>query len=100
MYMRKGAQSKHSNKWRMRKMTRQERKENWILGSNEKALGAFTGAVGEIRDRLDELTAYFDEHMGYSPDDINWGHVGTATYFLMQLTELTDNAYGRGEYAK
>lgn len=37
---------------------------------------------------------------GYSPENINWGHVGTAGWFLEKLTELTDYAYKRGEYAK
>jgi hypothetical protein len=81
-------------------MTQQERKETWVLGSREKALGAFTESVGEIRERLAELNTYFDEHMEVGPDDINWGHVGDATYFLTELTKLTDKAYGRGECAK
>jgi hypothetical protein len=67
---------------------------------SEKALDRFIGAIGAIRDRLEELTAYADDHMGYNPDDINWGHVGTADYMLEKLTALTDLAYGRGEYAK
>jgi beta-mannanase len=81
-------------------MTRQERKENWLLGSQEKALSAFIGTMGEVKEQLDELNAYFEDHMGVSPDEINWGHVGSATYFLTELAELADRAYGRGEYAK
>ena len=38
--------------------------------------------------------------MENDPEDINWGHVGTAGYYLEKLTELPDHAYGRGEYAK
>jgi beta-mannanase len=89
-----------ANKTEGKKMTRQERKEAWILGSHEKALGAFMGSIGEIKERLAELNAYFDDHMEVDPDDINWGHVGDAAYFLTELTELTDKAYGRGEYAE
>jgi hypothetical protein len=80
--------------------TKEAREQEWILGSHEKALGAFMGSIGEIRERLEELNAYFDDHMGYAPDDINWNHVGSATYFLTELTELADRAYGRGENAE
>ena len=68
--------------------------------ANEKALGEFVGKIGEISERLAELKTFADDHMGYEPDSINWGHVGTAGYFLKQLTELTDAAYKRGEYAE
>jgi hypothetical protein len=81
-------------------MTRQERKENWILGQHEKALEAFTGVVAETQEKLAELSTYFDDHMEYDPDEINWGHVGSATYFLTELTELVNRAYRRGEYAE
>jgi hypothetical protein len=81
-------------------MTRQERKENWMLGNHEKALAAFMGTVVEARERLVGLTAYMDDHMGYDPEGIDWGHVGDATYFLTELAELTDRAFKRGEYAE
>ena len=68
--------------------------------SKEKALGNFIGQIGEIQDRLAELQTFANDHMGYSPDEINWGHVGTAEHFLARLTELTDCAYKRGEYAE
>jgi len=68
--------------------------------TNEKALGRFIGIIGEINERLAELQNFADEHMGYAPDNINWGHVGTASHFLKELTELTDIAYKRGEYAE
>ena len=69
-------------------------------GTNEKVLGAFIGKIGEISERLAELKAFADDHMGYEPDSINWGHVGTADYFLQKLTELTDAAFKRGECAE
>ena len=65
--------------------------------SNEKALERFVGHIGEINGLLEELQTFFDDHMGYDPDSINWGHVGTASYFLQKLTELTNSAYKRGE---
>ncbi|MCL2576939.1 MAG: hypothetical protein FWE27_02665 [Defluviitaleaceae bacterium] len=66
---------------------------------NEKALGNFIGLMGEARERIAELQEYIDNHMNTSPDEINWGNCGSAEYLLAQLTELTDWAYNRGEYA-
>jgi len=66
---------------------------------HEKALEKFIGQIGEINDRLAELQNFADDHMGFNPDDINWGHVGTAGWLVEKLTELTDYAYKRGEYA-
>jgi hypothetical protein len=71
-----------------------------LQASKEKALDKFMGQMAEIRERLAELEAFTDDHMGYSTEDINWGHVGTAGWFLEKLTELTDCAYKRGEYAE
>lgn len=64
------------------------------------ALDSFTSILAEMNDRLDELKAYAEDHMGCDPDSINWGHVSTAQNFLATLTELTDRAYKRGEYAE
>ena len=66
--------------------------------NTEAALSRFIGIVSEIKDRLEELKTFFDDHMQYSSEDINWGHVGTAAFFLERLTELTDAAYKRGEH--
>jgi hypothetical protein len=68
--------------------------------AKEKALDAFMGQIAEIRERLAELQVFVDDHMNYDPDGINWGNVGTAEYFLAKLTELTDQAYKRGEFAE
>jgi hypothetical protein len=74
--------------------------EKNLKKSDEKALEKFIGIIGEVNERLAELQTFTDEHMGFSPDDINWGHVGTAGWFLEKLKELTDFAYKRGEYAE
>lgn len=68
--------------------------------TNEKALTAYMGVLAEMSDRLDELQAYIEDHGMVSPDDVNWGHVGSLQAMLTTLTELTDQAYQRGEYAK
>lgn len=66
---------------------------------NNKALDEFIGTLGDIYDRLNELSDFIDDHMGYNPDEINWGNVGTAKHYLAELTELTDMAFNRGEYS-
>jgi hypothetical protein len=71
-----------------------------LQASKEKALDKFMGQMVEIKERLAELEAFTDDHMGYNPEDINCGHVGTAGWFLEKLTELTDCAYRRGEYTE
>ena len=70
------------------------------MSNTEEALDRFIEQIGEIRERLEELQKYVDNHMNFNPDGIHWGHVGTAGHFLKVLTELTDIAYDRGEYAK
>ncbi|GHU48804.1 hypothetical protein FACS1894127_0250 [Clostridia bacterium] len=70
------------------------------MANSEKALDAFMGKIATIHERLAELQEFADNHMEYDPEEVNWGHVGTAGYYLEQLTELTDHAFGRGEYAK
>lgn len=64
------------------------------------AQDSFIGIIAEINSQLDELKAYTEDHMGVDPDSINWGHVGSAQQLLAELTELTDRAYKRGEYAE
>ncbi len=58
---------------------------------NYDALPLFVATMYEINARLDELKALDDEHMGFSPDDINWGHVAEARYFLESLREIPNS---------
>jgi hypothetical protein len=74
-----------------------ERKQEKVM--NEKALNTFVGKISEIKERLDELQQFVDNHMEFAPEDIHWGHVGTAEHYLKELTELTDMAFKRGDYA-
>jgi len=71
-----------------------------MIMKNEKALGAFMAKIAEAQTLLAELQAHVDDHMGASPDEINYGHVGSAGYMVEKLTELTDWALERGEYAQ
>jgi hypothetical protein len=58
--------------------------------NNEKALAAFIGKIGEIHDRLELLRWFADNHMECDPEEVHWGHVGSAGHVLEQLNELID----------
>ena len=63
------------------------------------ALEAFIAKKIEIDDMLARLQALSDEHFNAQPDEINWGHVGTLEHYASQLKELTNSAFGEGEYS-
>ena len=68
--------------------------------NNEKALSEFIAQIGEARERIAELQNFVDDHMHTNPDEISWGDVGSAGYLVEQLTQLTDWAFQRDEYAE
>ena len=64
------------------------------------ALDAFIARKCEIYTMLARLKALSDEHFGASPDDINWGDVGTLAHYAELLKRITDAAFKEGEYAE
>ncbi len=66
---------------------------------NRTALDAFIARKAEIDTMLERLKALSDDHFGYSPDDINWGHVGTLAHYAELLKRITDAAFREGEHA-
>ena len=67
---------------------------------NTKALDAFFAAKFEIDAMLERLATLSAEHFETSPDEINWGHVGTLNHYRARLREITDMAFREGEYAE
>ena len=63
------------------------------------ALDAFIARKAEIDTMLERLKTLSDEHFGYTPDDINWGHVGTLAHYAELLKRITDAAFKEGEHA-
>ncbi len=45
------------------------------------------------------LAAKSADHFGYSPDEVNCGHVGTMVHYRARLREITDMAFHEGEHA-
>lgn len=67
--------------------------------NNDKALSAFMTRKAEIDTMLTRLQALSDEHFNASPDEVHWGHVGDLADMASKLREITDSAFGEGEYA-
>jgi hypothetical protein len=68
--------------------------------SNERTLAAFVSRKAEIDLMLTRLQALSDDHFGYSPDEVNWCHVGTLGYYAELLKRVTDSAFKEGEHAE
>ena len=67
---------------------------------NSKAIDAFLAAKAEIDTMLERLAALSADHFETSPDEINWGHVGTLNHYRAKLREITDTAFKEGEHAE
>jgi hypothetical protein len=63
------------------------------------ALDAFTAKKAEIDAMLERIQALSDDHFDTSPDEINWGHVGTLSHYAELLKRITDAAFKEGEHA-
>ena len=68
--------------------------------TNDKALSAFLAAKAEIDTMLARLQALSADHFETSPDEINWGHVGTLNHYVSLLRQITDSAFKEGEHAE
>ena len=66
----------------------------------ERALAAFIARKAEIDTMLARLTALSAEHFDTSPEEINWGHVGTLGHYASLLKQITDMAFKEGEHAE
>jgi hypothetical protein len=72
------------------------RLQNQIAKSKEQALAAFVSRKAEIDAMLTRLQALSDDHFNYSPDEIDWGHVGTLGYYAELLKRVTGSACCHG----
>ena len=71
-----------------------------LATDNTKAINAFIAAKAEIDAMLERLAALSADHFETSPDEINWGHVGTLHHYRDRLREITDSAFKEGEHAE
>jgi hypothetical protein len=84
----------------MRSTKMSPRMQKQIAKSKEEALAAFASKKAEIDEALTRLQALSDDHFNYSPDEIDWGHVGTLGYYAELLKRVTDSAFNEGEHAE
>jgi hypothetical protein len=68
------------------------RLQTQIAKSKEEALAAFISKKAEIDAMLTRLQALSDDHFNYSPDEIDWGHVGTLGYYAGSRTQPSRRA--------
>lgn len=68
--------------------------------NEEQALDAFMARKAEIDAMLTRLTALSADHFDTSPEEINWGHVGTLGHYASLLRQITDMACNEGEHAE
>jgi len=59
--------------------------------SQRKALDKFVSTVGEIDDLLSTIKSATDDHFGFNPDAINWGHVGNVVEIRRRLAEIVSS---------
>ncbi len=67
--------------------------------NQQAALAAFVSRKAEIDTMLARLAALSDDHFNASPDEVNWGHVGTLEHYAGLLRQITDSAFKEGEHA-
>lgn len=67
---------------------------------NTQALDAFIAKKAELDTMLTRLRDLSDDHFNWSPDKINWGHVGTLGHYAELLKRITDAAFKEGEFAE
>lgn len=64
------------------------------------ALDAYIARKAEIDTMLDRLKALSDDHFNVSPDEVDWGRVGTLAHYAELLKRITDSAFKEGEHAE
>lgn len=74
--------------------------ESKAKSNQEQALAAFIARKAEIDAMLARLTALSADHFDTTPDEINWGHIGTISHHASLLRQITDMAFKEGEHAE
>ena len=58
--------------------------------TNQEALEKFMENNAAVLVKLEALKAYFENHMGAHPYDVDWGWVGSSGHVLDLLDEITE----------
>ena len=60
--------------------------------TNKQALDEFVGMMAALEEKLDTLKAHIENHMDVAPEEVNWGHVGSAKHLLQLIKEASEFA--------
>jgi hypothetical protein len=63
-------------------------------------IDAFIARKAEIDEMLARLTELSDDHFNCTPDEVNWGDVGTLEHYAELLKRITDAVFKEGEHAE
>ncbi len=55
---------------------------------NNRAIASFLASMAAISESMATLNALVEDNLGNNPDDINWGHAGTAAHVAAQLNQI------------
>ncbi|EEX08502.1 conserved hypothetical protein [Ruegeria lacuscaerulensis ITI-1157] len=64
--------------------------------TNDTGLAAFISAKTEIDAMLERLAVLSADHFECSPEDVNWGDVGTLEHYRARLREINRHGAPRG----
>ena len=67
------------------------------MAKENTAMSKFLATLGESEVLLQEITEHVENHMGADPDEVNWGHVGSAEHLRSRLTEIANFLFNREE---
>jgi hypothetical protein len=48
--------------------------------------------MAALEEKLDALKAHIENHMDVAPEEVNWGHVGSAKHLLQLIKEASEFA--------
>lgn len=54
------------------------------------AINTFLANINEARELLNNLQNLVDNHLDFDPENIDWGHAGTAAHLVRLLKEATE----------
>jgi hypothetical protein len=64
------------------------------------ALGAFVSRKAEIDAMLERLKNLSEDHFGFGPEEVHWGHVGQLADYASLLRRIADSAFNEGEHSR
>jgi hypothetical protein len=64
------------------------------------AIDTFIARKVDIDTMLARLQTLSDNHFNVAPEQVSWGHVGDLGRYAELLKQITDAAFGEGEYAE